>query len=170
MTVGVENLIFRYLDTDGDGSGTKNAIGDYSVTPTDFYIQDATANIHLNRMLVTVEDSGAFDAEHYGNGVTLTNGIKVSVTDAEDNELIDLTDGLVIHTNADWGRQCYDVDVKTWGTGDEVALVRWTFDRTGHPLIITRNKKLKVTLNDDLTALVGHFFQVQGWRIPRATA
>ncbi len=157
-------MIFsRFLDTNGDGTGTKNAVGNYSSTATPFYIQPAAnQTFYLARMLITVRDSGAFDAEEYGNGIALTNGITVTIHHDEHGELYDLTDGEPIKSNTDWGTRCYDVDVKTWGTGDEVLLGRWTFEKAGEPLVLNAPRSLRVNLNDNLSGLVGHYFVVQG--------
>src|SRR4030067_28921 len=46
MTLGhldIEEMLFRYLDTVGDGSGTKTANGNYSVTPQNFLIKPYSA-------------------------------------------------------------------------------------------------------------------------------
>lgn len=165
MTIFPQNLLFRYLDTDGDGTGTKNAIGDYSSAATDFYIQPPAGKIYtIERMLVYIQDTGAFDAEKYGNAVTLTNGVSVSLTTSADVEILDLVDQIPIKTNSGWARQCFDVQVNSWGTGDETLIGRWTFSKTGSPLVLTDQKKFKVTLNDSFAALVAHYFQVQGFQ------
>ncbi len=92
-------LIYQYLDTNGDGTGTTNAIGNYSVTADDFYYE-ATRPCDIERMIVCVRDTGAFDAEDYGNGVALTNGIRVLVHDLADNTDRYLDGGQAILNNA----------------------------------------------------------------------
>ena len=157
-------VLYRYLDVNGNGTGSIEATGDYSSAATDFYIQPpANTTYFINRMLVAVRDTGAFDAADYANGVALTNGISVSVTDSSDTEIVDLTDGQPIKTNAGWGALCYDVDVKTWGTGDEVLLVRWTFAAAGFAIQLNNRYKFKVVCNDNMTGLNSHTFHVQGW-------
>lgn len=163
--------LFRFLDTNGDGTGTKNANGNYSVTADDFFIQPAAGEVFvLNRLIVELRDSQGIQAEEYGNlGSALSNGINIKVTDSSDVEILDLTDGLPVTTNAAWGRMSYDVDVKSWGAGDEVLLCRWTFGASGRPLILKDQQKFKVTLNDNLTGLVAHYFMVQGYKGVGAT-
>lgn len=158
-----EAAYYRFLDTNGDGTGTQNAVGDYSVTPQEFYFEpDVDAKIH--RMIIHIEDTSGFQAQDYGN-ITggLTNGYSLSVRD-NGNEILDLCDGLLIQTNAEIGRYCYDVDVKTWGAGNEALQARWTFDKAGAPLVINAGYRLSITLNDDLTGLIEHYFMIQGYR------
>ncbi len=115
--------IFEYLDTNGDGTGTTNAIGNYATVADDFYYE-ATQKCSIERMIICVRDTGAFDAEDYGNGIALTNGVRILIHDDAQNQDVYLDGGIAVVNNAGWGGLCYDVDVKTWGTGDEIMLVR----------------------------------------------
>jgi len=165
--VAIERNIFRCLDTNGDGTGDFQAIGDYSVTPTDFFIQPASGEIFiLHRMLVMIEDSSGMAARDYGNIANgLTNGIAIGTF--RDGVLVNqLTQNTPILTNGEWARPCHDVDLKTWSTGNEVLTVRWTFEKSGKPITLNGGKKesFRVTLNDDLTGLVEHTFHVQGYK------
>ena len=152
--------IYRYLDTDGDGTGTKNANVDGSDPAVEFKIT-ATEAISLHRMMVKVEDGGSLSAGTYGALAALSTGVTVKFTDAG-GDITDLTDGLPIKTNAAWGQLCYDVVFHTFGAGNNFLLVRWTFSKSGKPLILETGDKLSVFVNDDLTGLVSHHFQVQG--------
>ena len=158
-----DRAYYRFLDTNGDGTGTQNAVGDYSITPEEFYFQPDT-DAHIWRMIIHIEDTSGFQAQDYGN-ITggLTNGYCLEVKDDNDNVLLDLCDGLKIQTNAEIGRYCYDVDVKTWGAGNEVGQARWTFAKAGYPLVINNGFKLSVTFNDDLSGLIEHYFMLQGY-------
>ncbi|MHC4716619.1 MAG: hypothetical protein ACYS5V_06595 [Planctomycetota bacterium] len=128
----------RYLDTVGDGTGTKNAVGDYSgASAEQFYIQCPAAggsNLVLTRMIIGIEDTTGMKPELYGAAAALGNGIQVKVIDADGTTVIsDLTDGVPIKTNTQWGFLCYDVAEHNWGNtpDDEMFLVRWTFARSG---------------------------------------
>ncbi len=157
------DIFSRILDTNGDGTGTKNAIGDYSSVATPFKITcPANSLVTVHRMLVLIRDTGAMAAEEYGAAAALANGIEIAVYDDTPAEVIDLTDGVEITTNAGWGRLCYDVDVKTWSTGDEILLVRYTFSKSGQPLNLAPGWSFRVILNDDHTNLVEHYFTAQG--------
>ncbi len=158
-----KGYIYRLLDTNGDGTGSANANGDYSVTQGIHYIEaPAGQAYYLERMLVTIKDVGAPDAGSYGNSITLTNGIGVRVRDASDTLVVDLTAQKKVKTNGDWSTLCYDVQVVDFGTGDDYVAVRWTFAKSGLPIILRPGYKLEVTLDDDLTGLVEHSFNVQG--------
>lgn len=163
----VNLLLSRYLDTNGDGTGTKNATGDYSVTPETFYIAPAAGEVfRINRLLILVEDTAGMEADEYGNlGSALANGITARVHNGTAT-VVDLTDGIPITTNAEWGALCYDVDLKTWGTGNEFLLVRWTLAAAGVPIRLDGDatEALELVLNDNLTGLVAHKFLAQGYQ------
>ena len=158
-------ILSRYLDTAGDGTGTKNANGNYASEAEIFYCQPgATEKIAATRMLVSVEDTNGFIAEEYGNLATaLTNGVTVRVSD-DNGVIVDLTDGIPVKYNAQWGALCYDVDVKTWGNGNELLVARWTFQKAGDFLNLdgSYNERVEVVLNDNLTGLISHYFLLQG--------
>jgi hypothetical protein len=168
------NILTRYLDTTGDGSGTKNAIGNYASSAQIFRIAPASGKVfRISRMLINIEDTAGMKAENYGDtGSPLTNGIEVRTHDGS-STLIDLTDGIPIKTNAHWGRTCYDVDIKSWSTAptNELLLARWSFFRCGQYLRLngSKNQELQVVLNDNLTGLISHYFMVQGFEEGPAT-
>jgi hypothetical protein len=159
----VKREVYRVLDTNGDGTGTKNAVGNYSSTPTVFYIQDTTKTFYVNRMLIQLEDAGAFATNDYGAGTGLTNGISINIYDSTGAVLNDLTDGIPIKSNNDWARVCYDLKLENWATGNGAIHARWTFANAGHPIILKQGDRLGLTLNDNFTGLVSQYFKVQGW-------
>jgi hypothetical protein len=156
-------MISRYLDTVGDGSGTKNANGDYSESEEIFFITPSAGSTYdIARMIVSVYDTTGMQAQEYGNLATaLDPGIVVRVSNSE-GVINDLTDGVPITTNSGWGALCYDVDVKSWGSGNELLVVRWTFAKSGVDIHLSLNEKLEVVLNDDFQGLLSHQFMVQG--------
>ena len=168
----VNTMLCRYLDTAGDGSGTKNANGNYSAAEEVFYIQPPASTIYrIARMIVSAEDASTMQAQEYGNlGAALGTGIEVRVQN-DSGTVIDLTDSATVQTNAHWGRLCYDADVKSWGAGNELLVVRWTFAKSGVPLRLDgdANERLEVVLNDDLRGLISHYFLVQGYTEDTAT-
>ena len=150
-------------DTVGNGTGTKNAVGNYASAAQKFLVTaPSDGELHVYRLILTIRDTGSFDAEDYGNGVALTNGIECGVYDASDNLAYDLLDGEKVFSNSDWGRYCFDVDVKTWGAGDEYLVARWTFSKFGGPIQIQDGESVGVELNDNFTALVEHYFCFEG--------
>jgi len=159
--------IYRYLDTNGDGTGTKDAIGNYSAAAADFFIAPpAGQRYYLARLLVVIEDGAAgFDTGDYGAITSgLTNGIVAKWVRSGTTH--DLTDGVPVKTNVGWAAQCYDVALQTFGAGNSFLTVRWTFERRGVGILLTNPEdKFVLTLNDDLSTLVQHRFQVQGYII-----
>jgi len=159
--------LFKYLVS----GATKNAVGDYSASAVDFELIPASDEVYvLYRIMITVVDVGSFDSGAYGNNITLTNGISVSIANGIEETSIDLVDGLPIKTNADWSRLAgVDVKVLDFGLGDNQLIVRWTFERAGAPITLVgdQEESLKVTLNDDFTGLVSQYFLVQGLLVDR---
>ena len=164
--MGARKHIFKLLSSNGDGTGTSNAIGDYSVTPLSLKLK-LTGNIlpiEIERMIVMIQDTGAFDADKYGNGITLTNGIRVYVRDIADAVIEELT-MFPILSSGDWAGHCHDLNHFAFGTGDEIATVRWTFGKSGKPITLdfSKGEYLEVLLNDSFVGLVKHRFGVQGF-------
>jgi hypothetical protein len=155
--------INQYLDDNGDGTGNKNANGNYSGAVENFYYESRGYST-IHRMIVSIEDGQNMRAEYYAAlNAPLTNGILVKIVDSDLTEIIDITDNIPIVSNAQWGALCYDVDIKTWGAGDEVLLARWTFSAAGiDPISLSPGQSLRVILNDDFTGLVRHGFKIQG--------
>lgn len=167
----VPQPIYQFLATTGKGAttGHSNAVANYSSTGgtsgESFIIQPSTGVAYrIERMLVHIQDTGAFDSDKYGNGVALDNGIAVRV-ETDTGTVYDLTDGRPVVSNSQWGRQCYDSRVDTYGTGDESLSARWTFSKGGYPLRLDGDKgeRLAVFIQDTCTGLVAHNFYVNGY-------
>lgn len=149
--------IFTYLK---DGA-TIDASVDGSVTPA-VYSFSPTENCEIHRMIVYIEDNGAVTASSYGSVSTLSNGIDVEHTDG--NTVVDMLDGVPIVSNASWAALCYDAqEVSFSGGGNSAVGVRWTFARSGSPIKMESGDTLRVRINDNLTGLVAHRFQIQGF-------
>lgn len=159
--------IFAYLDTNGDKTGDNNAIGDYSSTPEEFFIQPPVDGVWtIQRLIVSIH--GQCGSLGYGSDDPLENGITIKTTDSSGDMLLDLTSGVPIKEEMAWGALCYDIQLSD--TRDTPAepfsprwvFARWTFGKTGLPLILRHQDRLVVTLNDDFEHLTAHRFQVQG--------
>ena len=164
--------IVQLLSTNGDGTGTTDMAADYSDDPgagaTDFTITDpADRDLYISRLIVYLVDGVNIDADGFGTGAALTNGVVLSIKDSADAVLATLTPA-PIKTNAQWGQLAYDVDLKSWGTGNEVIAARWTFTKfltdTGGstPLVLADGQKLAATVNDDLSGLVAFSITAEG--------
>ena len=154
--------LYQYLSSNGDGTGTVELTGNYSAAAAEFYIQDANRYLRLERMIVYVEDSGSIDSGVYGNGINLTNGIKLEYRESDDTLIHDIMGGLPVFTNAEWQGKCHDITLSTWGSGNQGYSVRWTFAKSGNPIILAPGQKLSLILEDNFTGLEKHRFQVQG--------
>ena len=157
--------IYQFLSTNGDGSGDINANGDYSVTPGEFYISPPPYHkAVLERMILEIEDTNGFASTDYGNITgALPNGVRIQALKGGVVQC-EYDGGQPITTNAGWSTIMYDVDVKTWGPGNELLVGRFTFAKSGSPCILNGpDWRLRALLNDNLTGLVAHKFMVQGY-------
>jgi len=155
----------RYLDTDGDGTGTKNATGNYSGAVEEFYITPAAGErFDIARLIVNIEDTGGGTVQEYGNiGTALSNGIEVYVENEHGTKMFDITDDVPILSNGDWARLCHDVVWLDKGSGNDHITARLSFNKFADEIHLEAGQKFIVTVNDDLTGLVAHYFKVQGW-------
>ena len=152
----------RYMDTIGDGSGVKNAIGDYASTPTIFKIKPRPSEIfHVHRLIPFLQDSGSLDTASYGNGIILTAGIEIKVVD-DSGVLWDITDGVPIKSNAAWKKLCFDENISEYGQGDESGSWRYTFDKDGDHIVLdgANGGELQASFGDSFAQLVEHYFRV----------
>lgn len=159
-------IINQYLTLNGDGTGTRNANGNYSVTPDIFYIQPPTGHKYeIARMLVFIRDTGNFSADGYGANGVLTNGVSVKLVN-DSGVITDYMNGHPLKSNAEWGQVCYDVQYISFGAGDNFVCVRWTFAKSGAPISLDgrNNERLEIELSDDFTGIVEQTFMVQGVR------
>jgi len=164
--------VFQFLSKAVDedqGNGNVNVNGNYEdgeLGLTDFKITAPEGyRIALYRMLVTVRDTGSFDSGSYGNSIMLTNGINLvnGVGDGSRPDFV-ITEGLPIKVNPDWGAYCFDTDLSNYGQGAEQLAARWTFAKMGRPVVLDGDigEFAAIRVNDDLSDLLGHYFNVQG--------
>jgi hypothetical protein len=165
------NIISRFLDTTGDGTGNKDAILDYSAVALgaeQFMIAPAAGETFIiSRMIVSYEDVKNWNSDLYGKAIALTNGIKVEVH-RDGAFWYGLTDpDFPVKSNGEWASFCYDFALFAFGTGLDWASVRWTFTKSGSDVKLRgdRSERLVVTLNDDFTDLTHHHFLVQGKQV-----
>lgn len=154
----------QFFSSDGQGGGTVNMAVDGSGATQTFQVAVPTgfSRFFIARVIWEVVDSGTFDATDFGNGLTLSEGIGLTYESAGFS--IDLLGAQKITSNADFGRVAYDVDVKTWGTGDEVLLSRLSFNKFAGPdgVQLDGADTLDLTVDDDLTGLTSFTALAQG--------
>ena len=153
------------LSSNGDGTGTADLAGNHLATPAEFYITSPTSvSIFVARVLVYVQDSGTFDSDKFANGLVLANGITLEYREADDTVVSDLTPQPIM-TNGHWGKYAYDVQVHTYGQGDEYLGSRWTFAKfVDGGLDLRSGRKLVATINDDLSEVNAFTLIAQGWK------
>lgn len=158
-------MFSRYLDTAGDGTGTKNAIGNYSSSATNFYTAPRTVNerLFIYKLSIFIEDTGGgWAADNYGAQSALSNGITVWFDYNTTTQ--DLTDGVPIKSNAEWSRQGERLNYYDIGAGSEFVSIDWDFDEFGKPIQLEGTERLGVTLNDDFSGgITEHYFVAQGF-------
>ena len=151
--------IFRFLDTVGDGTGTKEAAADFSVTADDFFIQPGVGQVFVLESL-TVEITGD------KNSLTspLTNGLTMQVLTSADALVLDLLDGETIQQNSDWKRYGFDVALQEGLVGNKRTVsFRLDLNQAGRPIILTNQEKFNINLNDDFSLLDSQRFFVKGF-------
>jgi len=149
--------------------GTGNSAGTWTIArqTTKMYFQPAAdEKCFVARLIVTIQDANGARITDYGN---ITNGITNGITVWEEDDsgtIVDFTDGHPITINGEWGHFCYDVNLLTWGSGEELVVARWSFFKFGVSggifLDGANSERFGVTLDDDLSGLVGHHFLAQG--------
>ena len=163
-------LHLRLADTDGDGSGTKNAIGNYAGSPTVFKVQAQSGeHIIIQRLIMGMTGDSFANADEYGSGPALTVGIHLYVTDNRGVIQYYLTDeDHPVKSNGHWAHMCYDYTRfnTAFPNGDEYAAVRWTFGKSGKPVELLPGWSLNILLQDDFrtvtTGLKENHFNLQG--------
>lgn len=158
--------IYRYLDENGDGTGNKDATGNYSGAVTEFKITPPSDKVfRISRLIVAIRDGNGMSPQEYGNlGTSLSNGISMQIRDAS-GTVENITDDLPITTNAEWAQLAFDSEISNYGSGNEYVRVRLTFANAGFPLRIdgTAGQYFAILLNDNLSGLTQHRFAVEGY-------
>jgi len=160
---------WRYADTVGNGTGTTNFNGDYSGAEEQAILKPlAGQRLIVVRLIVMVADTSGMQPDEYGNlGAALGTGIEIKHFDADGTTVLnDMTGGVPVTTNGDWGALCYDVNRLAWGNSptNEYLLVRWTFQRAGiEGIMLTPDQSIRVLFNDSLVGLLDHRFMFQGF-------
>jgi hypothetical protein len=161
----VKTNFVQDFDTVGDGSGITNMNVDGSGTTQNFFIKpNAGEIIRISRVLLSIRDTGTFDSGGWGNngGTPLTNGLKMYVSysggaDAQING--------AVKSHYELASVMYDFTHFSFGSGDEFAVSRFSFDKFGDHvrLIGDNNDYIKITVEDNLTGLVDQRVKGEGY-------
>jgi len=154
-----KRTLFQLADTAGDGTGDQDAIGDYSITPDEFYVQPATGEVlWVEHVLIAITDGAAMSGSLYGSDLVLTNGIEIQVINGNGDVREDITDGLPIIANPDLTR-LGTVDELAFGSGDQGLQCAISFDQ---PIIVRSSERFTFLLSDDFSDLVHQYFTIMG--------
>ncbi len=150
----------RFLDTVGDGTGTKTFTGNYSANAVAALIKPQTGKtLYINRLVVFIADSGSVDAGMYGNNITLINGIEI-IHEKQTGILVkDITDGIPVKTNADYAKFGFNISDISFGSGLNHVHAVLTFSKNGTPVKLLPDEQLAVYLHDNFSALRDHTFR-----------
>ncbi|MCP4660978.1 MAG: hypothetical protein GY856_36720 [bacterium] len=162
----VQELLHRYLDTVGDGSGTKNAAVDHSGAAEEYMLEPPDDIFRVTKLWVFIRDGAAFNANGYGgiSASPLTNGINVKVKDSS-GDVLDLLHAVPVKCNAHWLHHGTMETLSPFGTGDDLMVVTLDFAATGTVVRLNSalDEYLAVILEDDFSALVEHYFVAEGF-------
>lgn len=151
---------WRYLDTAGDGSGSKVATGTY--TSTLFFIEPPAGAVYdIQRLIVTVEDSEVISSDTYGAATLAGNGL--AIRRVSGSSIITFTDGISVMANVDWRRFCEVSQTNYAGTGNQLQAI-CEFGGAAVRLNGDRDERLEVLLGDDFSELDGHYFVAEGFQ------
>ena len=161
----VRSPFVHYLDTNGDGTGDTDAIGDYSTTPAVFYFQPAAGiTVEVTKLMIHIADKGAFDVDGYGAiAGGLTNGVVISFYRLGQLALL-LTDGAPIKNNADMSHLNTDYRLTNYSSNYGSSSVSLDVAAFQTSLLMHGDlqDQLRVELSDSFVGLDDHHFILYG--------
>lgn len=154
-----------YLDTNGNQTGTENAIGNYA-SGQKFYIEpESDEVIRLARLILTIGDTAIDNADEYGSIAAVSNGVSFWLENNGTRRRIDGNESIT--NNGQYLKLMYDFncDLSSIANGVDYCAGRWTFQTSGTLLRLdgATNDKFIVQLNDSFVGLAEHYFLVQGY-------
>lgn len=160
-------LLNRPMSSNGLPDGNLNINGDASlVSPLDYYIEALEGETLLvARAIINILAATDIDAKEYGDiGGGLTNGIQVFYR--LNGIDLNITNGLPIKINEDWGRWCYNSRPINIGPTNKTPVwqARWTLTKYGTPwgIVLNAGDRLGVRLRDDLSSLTEQTIVLEG--------
>jgi hypothetical protein len=153
-----KQLFFKRFEN--GGSADMNVNG--SVTPVVFSASPPAGEVwRIASWSLYVQDGGTFDAEKWGNGITMTNGLlPILNIGGTDYDMLEFT----IKTSGDLSSVCDGLNHLAFGTGDEIVTAEWDFISKGQYVRLTENDSIKLVVQDDLTGLVKQYSLIKGYK------
>lgn len=158
--------LVEHMTTNGDGTGTQNWIGNYSVTnDTAYYLPPVGDHVVIHKLDVIITDGGTVNTNTYGALTALTNGIVMQLRD--DNGVVEVFADSV-KTNGGWFDLTDDYKDFSLAGGDKHLKFSFYFaEGLGEDMnldnIDSTNPRFEIILRDDFTGLVEHYFIVHGY-------
>ena len=160
-----QDVIVKKMTRASDGRENMNVDG--SVTAQAFEFRAADGKIAVVRsVMFYVKDDGQFTADGFGALSGLSAGVEISVRDAGEQVILDITHGTPIKTNAGWSRLSFDTRLDAYGSGANYVSNRMEFVRfTDGGFYISGGEYLEVAVRDDLSGLTEFYATVQGYQV-----
>lgn len=154
--------IARHLDTIGDGTGQKNANGNYSVSPQTFkYIIPEGKGAELSTIAIHISASSNFALSSYGNiAGGLNNGMTIQLgLNGNEYQMLDHP----IKNNDDLFHLSPSMNHINFAGGGDSICIPITADQFGFKLSLSGGDYIQFTLNDDFSGLSSHHIQIYGF-------
>ena len=156
-----------FLGDAGLNSGSISPIGDFSVTPDDFFYEIPSGKTFLLKTLVIYIEDGnnSFQSGDYGGISALTNGIDILISiDGVESSILA---GVFIKKNTDFSKHGSPLVPLTFGTGNESGMSKVNIVELAGVMIPlngdnTTPDRIIVRVNDDFSGLIDHSFKVLG--------
>lgn len=155
-------ILNKQFDTVGNGTGTKNAIGNYSAEAQSFKITvPANKTYSLENLKIYMASSSAFTTSGYGSSLAnITNGWTIKVR--KDGVLTDILDGMVIKSNYDLEGIATSINRVSFSGLEDGFVVTVSFSEYGIPFYLKAAEYIEIVLNDDFSGLTKHQFIIKG--------
>ncbi len=165
VAVAANQFIYSYLThiSGPDGTDDENMDPDASAADAVYeYVVPPGPSARLARLNMAIVDPTP-RLDQFGGQAALGNGVLMQVIDGDGNELIDLTGGRPIQTNAEF-LYLAGVDmelIQTAGAG--VVKVRASLFKAGANMFMLPGERIRFTIRDNLSTLGTEFrCMVQG--------
>ena len=156
-----------FLGDAGLNSGSISPIGDFSVTPDDFFYEIPSGKTFLLKTLVIYIEDGnnSFQSGDYGGISALTNGIDILISiDGVESSILA---GVFIKKNTDFSKHGSPLVPLTFGTGNESGMSKVNIVELAGVMIPLNGDnatpdRIIVRVSDDFSGLIDHSFKVLG--------
>lgn len=149
-----------------DGTSNRNADVDGSSTSVEMVFGPGlTESWVIDQMLVFIYSSANVSETAYGALATLTNGIDADLYNA-DGLLVSLTGTAPVKSNNDLLTFGFDVRQNLFDVNPRSVSAIFNFgDGAGILLDGSKEERMIVRINDDLTGLISHFIRIEAEKV-----